>query len=93
MLDTLDKILGNTEDAMKKAVNHLETELVKVRAGKANPNMLDGITADYYGNPTAINSRLRDLLSLFDRNAYLGYTATPFANIFIDPESVDAMKR
>jgi len=40
---------------MKKAVTHLEAELVKVRAGKANPNMLDGIVVDYYGNPTPIN--------------------------------------
>ena len=40
---------------MLKALNHLEAELVKVRAGKANPNMLDGIMADYYGNPTPIN--------------------------------------
>jgi len=39
---------------MKKALTHLETELVKVRAGKANPNMLDGIVVDYYGNPTPI---------------------------------------
>jgi hypothetical protein len=44
-------------------------------------------------SPTSINGRLRELLSLFDRNTYVGYTATPFANIFIDPESVDAMKR
>jgi ribosome recycling factor len=36
-------------------LNHLETELVKIRAGKANPTMLDGIMADYYGNPTLIN--------------------------------------
>ena len=55
MSDTLDKILANTEDSMKKAVNHLEAELVKVRAGKANPNMLDGIVVDYYGNPTPIS--------------------------------------
>jgi ribosome recycling factor len=55
MSDTLDKILANTEDAMKKAVNHLEAELVKVRAGKASPNMLDGIVVDYYGNPTPIS--------------------------------------
>jgi ribosome recycling factor len=54
MSDTLDKILANTEDSMKKAINHLEAELVKVRAGKANPNMLDGIVVDYYGNPTPI---------------------------------------
>ena len=44
-----------TESAMQKALNHLETELVKIRAGKANPNMLDGIFADYYGNPTPVN--------------------------------------
>jgi ribosome recycling factor len=39
---------------MNKAINHLETELIKIRAGKANPNMLDGIVADYYGSPTPI---------------------------------------
>ena len=54
MSETPDKILANTEEAMKKAINHLEAELVKVRAGKANPNMLDGIVVDYYGNPTPI---------------------------------------
>lgn len=54
MSDTV-KIIGQTEEAMKKAINHLEAELVKVRAGKANPTMLDGIIVDYYGNPTPIN--------------------------------------
>jgi len=49
------KLLADTESAMKKAISHLETELVKIRAGKASPNMLDGIMVDYYGNPTAIN--------------------------------------
>src|SRR5215208_7796838 len=43
------------EDSMKKAINHLETELTKIRAGKANPQMLDGIIVDYYGSPTPIN--------------------------------------
>ncbi len=51
----LTKILADTENSMNKAINHLEIELVKIRAGKANPSMLDGIMADYYGNPTAIN--------------------------------------
>ncbi|GAB2836379.1 MULTISPECIES: ribosome recycling factor [Ferruginibacter] len=55
MAEGLDKILSDTETSMTKAINHLEAELVKIRAGKANPNMLDGIVADYYGNPTAIN--------------------------------------
>jgi ribosome recycling factor len=43
------------EDSMKKAINHLEVELGKIRAGKANPQMLDGIMVDYYGSPTPIN--------------------------------------
>ncbi len=55
MAEGLDKIQHDTESAMNKALAHLEAELVKIRAGKANPNMLDGIMADYYGNPTAIN--------------------------------------
>jgi hypothetical protein len=38
---------------------------------------------------SAINRRVRELLSSFDRSAYIGYTATPFANIFIPPDSRD----
>ena len=38
-----------------------------------------------------INGQIRQLLQLFDRSCYVGYTATPFANIFIDPDSDDAM--
>ena len=40
---------------------------------------------------TAINTVIRQILQLFDRSSYVGYTATPFANIFIDPNSDDAM--
>ncbi len=38
-----------------------------------------------------INGQLRQLLDVFDRSCYIGYTATPFANIFIDPDSDDEM--
>lgn len=55
MTEDLSFILEEADDSMKKAINHLETELIKIRAGKANPTMLDGIMADYYGNPTPIN--------------------------------------
>lgn len=54
MSEELGKIKTDTDALMKKAINHLEAELVKIRAGKANPNMLDGIHADYYGAPTPI---------------------------------------
>lgn len=39
-----------------------------------------------------INGQIRDLLKLFNRSCYVGYTATPFANIFIDPNSDDEMR-
>ena len=38
-----------------------------------------------------INGQIRELLNLFERSNYVGYTATPFANIFIDPDSDDQM--
>ncbi|HRI25645.1 MAG TPA: ribosome recycling factor [Ferruginibacter sp.] len=55
MSEETKKVLSDTEASMIKALNHLEAELVKIRAGKANPSMLDGIMAEYYGNPTPIN--------------------------------------
>ncbi len=55
MSEDVSMTLELTEDSMKKAINHLETELVKIRAGKANPQMLEGIIVDYYGTPTALN--------------------------------------
>jgi hypothetical protein len=39
-----------------------------------------------------INGQIRDLLKLFSRSCYVGYTATPFANIFIDPDTDDEMR-
>ena len=42
------------EDKMKNSVEHLERELAAVRAGRANPAVLDKVTVDYYGAPTPI---------------------------------------
>ncbi|MDX2048270.1 MAG: ribosome recycling factor [Chitinophagaceae bacterium] len=55
MSDELKKIIDHSVDSMKKAITHLEAELVKVRAGRANPQMFDGLVVDYYGSPTPIN--------------------------------------
>lgn len=54
MSEDLNIVMEDAAQTMQKAIAHLEAELVKIRAGKANPNMLDGIYADYYGSPTAI---------------------------------------
>lgn len=51
----IDKIVKHTDDAMSKAIAHLEVELAKVRAGKANPQMLDNVHVDYYGARTPIS--------------------------------------
>ena len=55
MSEEVSLTLELAEDSMKKAIDHLEVELTKIRAGKANPTMLDGIMVDYYGSPTPIN--------------------------------------
>ena len=55
MADDISQIVATADDHMKKAITHLETELIKIRAGKATPQILDGIVVDYYGSPTAIN--------------------------------------
>lgn len=55
MAEDIASIISGADSHMKKAISHLETELVKIRAGKANPQMLDGLVVDYYGSPTPIN--------------------------------------
>ncbi|NCW11647.1 MAG: ribosome recycling factor [Chitinophagia bacterium] len=55
MSDELQKISSDAENGMKKAINHLEIELSKIRAGKATPSILEGINVDYYGAPTPIS--------------------------------------
>jgi ribosome recycling factor len=55
MDEELELIIEDAEASMKKAIGFLEAELGKIRAGKANPGMLDGIMVDYYGSPTPIN--------------------------------------
>lgn len=44
----------STRNSMQKSINHLESELSKIRAGKASPDILNGIVVDYYGSPTPI---------------------------------------
>jgi ribosome recycling factor len=55
MSEELSLILEDAQDSMLKAINHLETELIRIRAGKANPQMLEGLTVDYYGSPTPLH--------------------------------------
>ena len=51
----MDKVIKNAEEKMKKSVQHLETEFSEIRAGRANPAVLDKVRVDYYGTPTPVN--------------------------------------
>ena len=48
--------INEVESKMKKAIENMENRFLNVRAGRANPAMLNGIEVDYYGTPTPINS-------------------------------------
>jgi ribosome recycling factor len=51
----INDITNDSEDGMKKAIDSFKRDLQKVRTGRANTSMLDGIKVDYYGTPTPVN--------------------------------------
>ena len=53
MLDA-NQLINTSKDHMQKAIDHLEVELSKIRAGRANPQMLEGLHVDYYGANTPL---------------------------------------
>lgn len=54
-MEEIELFLDEAKELMQKAVDHTAAELVKIRAGKAMPNLLDGIYVQYYGSPTPLN--------------------------------------
>lgn len=54
-MEELELYLEDARESMNKAVNHVAHELTKIRAGKANPSMLDGIQVPYYGAMSPLN--------------------------------------
>ena len=54
-MEDIDFYLEHAKEMMDKAVKHLSGELTRIRAGKATPNMLDGVEVDYYGSMSPLN--------------------------------------
>jgi ribosome recycling factor len=54
MEDDVQILIESSEEKMQKTIDHLDRELGKIRAGKANPKMLDGIMVEYYGTMTPL---------------------------------------
>ena len=54
--EDLELVLEEAREAMAKAVDSLQRELAKIRTGRANPVLLEGVTVDYYGTPTPLKA-------------------------------------
>ena len=74
MLPELEEELLVLEEKLEKAVGHLSAEYVTVRAGRANPKILDNIVVDYYGSPTPLRQM-----------ANMDYIFSPIAALIIFP--------
>ena len=55
-MSDIKTVLESAKGQMEKTIAHLEVELAKVRAGKANPSMLDNIMVDYYGSKVTLSN-------------------------------------
>jgi ribosome recycling factor len=55
MNEEVQLVYDVARENMEKALRHLEDELVRIRAGKANVHILDGVVVEYYGTPTPLN--------------------------------------
>lgn len=85
VLEKLERWLRVCNTTRTKKTIDLPMLLIDDEADNASINTKDK------ENPTAINAAIRKLLTLFSKANYVGFTATPYANIFIDPETDDTI--
>ena len=92
----MDDILLNTEEKMEATINSLENKFTNVRAGRANPSMLDGIMVEYYGVSTplkqlaniSIPEARQLMIKPFDKSILSGIEKAIFeANLGITPNN------
>ncbi len=90
-----DKILGNLlqwlgSSSCLDASGKIDLPLLMIDDEADNASVNTKYISD---DVSKINDKIRSILDYFSRSTYIGYTATPFANIFIDPDSEDQMGR
>ena len=92
----METILLNAEEKMENTITSLEGRFTNVRAGRANPNMLDGICVEYYGTPTplkqlaniSIPEARQLMIKPFDKSVLSGIEKAIFeANLGITPNN------
>ena len=93
-------VVKKNTNTLRNLIEWLRTHNAGRSAGSVDSPMLliddeaDNASINISHSPedvSRINGQIRELLALFDRSCYVGYTATPFANIFIDPDTEDDM--
>ena len=72
--------IDDASEKMEKALDHLQHELARLRAGKANPHLLEGITVDYYGVDTPLNQ-----VSNINTPDAKSITIQPWEKSMVDP--------
>jgi len=77
----LDRLIEYIRQSREENRNNIPLLIIDDEADQAS---IDGNANDPDSDPTGTNDRIRRVLSLFKRKAYVGYTATPFANVLID---------
>ncbi len=95
--DTLIMVVKKNSSILKRVKNWLETKADTNNKIEIKSLLVIDDEADHASintkkeseTPTAINRLIREIMSLFYRRAYVGYTATPFANIFINCDNTD----
>ena len=92
----METILLTAEEKMEQTITSLEGRFTNVRAGRANPNMLDGINVEYYGTPTplkqlaniSIPEARQLMIKPFDKSVLSGIEKAIFeANLGITPNN------
>lgn len=90
----VNKIFTELNEKIQKAVDNLKSEFIGIRAGRANPHILDKVTVDYYGTPTPLqqigNVTVQDgkvlVISVWDNGALKDVEkALIAANLGINP--------
>lgn len=86
----LEKVIEWIETFDQSTLEQLNVLIIDDEADHASVNMMDREEYDYRGepqrSPSTINLLMRTLVNIIPRVSYVGYTATPFANVFINPE-------
>ncbi|QJT03098.1 Z1 domain-containing protein [Streptomyces asoensis] len=76
------EVQGTEDETGRKVVRDIPLFVIDDEADNASINTKRDPDAD----PTKTNAAIRDLMQSFEKSAYVGYTATPYANIYIDPD-------